>query len=480
VHQGDVVVEGDDLLGDGVNVAARLEGLSQPGGICISGRVREDAVGKIALEVEDLGEPELKNIAQRHRVFRVRLGTAERPAPALPDKPSLAVLPFTNLSDDKEQEYFADGIADDVLTLLSRLRWLFVIARNSSFSYRGRSLDIRQIGRELGVRYLLEGSVRRAGGWLRLTAQLVDAATGSQVWAEKYEGAAEAVFDLQDRIAAAVAGVLAPTIIEAEIEHMQRKRPESLDAYDLTLRALSLIFEFTRESLEAAAAAAREAIRRAPGYARAHAFAALAIANLYLGRAMNFSQAAGEVIDLADRALRADRSDPQVLSVAGFVYATFAHDLTRGIALHEEALALNPNDAWCLLNSAWLLLRIGDCRRAIGQLELAMRLSPRDRFGFLMVEGLAIGHLLEGDLETAYRHAVRCAQTKPDYPFANANLASIAALLGREAEAREAVVRQLALDPSFTIAGMSERYPARLQEKWEIYFEGLRRAGLPE
>jgi adenylate cyclase len=480
VHQGDVVVEGDDLLGDGVNVAARLEPLAEPGGICISGRVREDAAGKLALEVEDLGEPELKNIAQRHRVFRVRLDQPERPALALPDKPSLAVLPFTNLSDDKEQEYFADGIADDILTVLSRLRWLFVIARNSSFSYRGRSLDMRQIGRELGVRYLLEGSVRRAGGRLRLTAQLIDAATGSQVWAEKYEGAAEAVFDLQDRIAEAVAGILSPTIIEAEIERMQRKRPESLDAYDLTLRALSLIFEFTRDAFESALEVSREAIRRAPGYARAYAFAALASANLYILRAVTFSQAAGEVIDLADRALRADRSDPQVLSVAGFVYATFAHDLTRGIALHEEALALNPNDAWCLLNSGWLLLRAGDCRRAIEQIELAMRLSPRDRFGFLMIEGLAIGHLLEGDLESAYRHALRSVQTKPDYPFGSANLASIAALLGREAEARAAAARLLSLDPSFTIASVSERYPARAQEKWEIYFAGLRRAGLPE
>jgi adenylate cyclase len=481
LHSADVTVQPDgDLLGDGVNVAARLEGLAEPGGICISGRVREDAAGKIALDIEDIGTPELKNIAQQHRVFRVRLGAPEQPVLALPDKPSIAVLPFANLSGDKEQEYFADGVADDILTALSRDRWLFVIARNSSFSYRDRSLDMRQIGRELGVRYLLEGSVRRAGGRLRLTAQLIDAATGSHIWAEKYEGPAEAVFDLQDSISQAVASILSPTIRNAEIERMRRKRPESLDAYDLALRAISLTIDFSHEALESALQLAREALRRDPDYALALTLAALSIYNLYVVGRVTFSDAATEALDLADRALRADRSDPNVLNVAGLVYATFEHDVLKGIALCEEALALNPNEAWCLVNSALLLLEIGDCRRAIEQTELAMRLSPRDPFAFLMFHRLALGHLLEGDLETAYRHAVRCVQLKPDLFYGSAIVASTAALLGKEVEATAATARLLTLYPGYTIAEQKERRSTLAGEKWGIFFEGLRRAGVPE
>jgi adenylate cyclase len=223
VHQGDVVVEGDDLFGDGVNVAARLEGLAEAGGICISGRVLEDAAGKLALEVEDLGEPELKNIAQRHRVFRVRLGGAtERPALALPDKPSLAVLPFQNMSGDPEQEYFADGMVEEIITGLSSVRSFFVIARNSSFTYKGRAVDVKQVGRELGVRYVLEGSVRKAGNRVRITGQLVDATTGAHLWADRFDGALEDVFDLQDRVTASVAGVVEPTLRNAEIERARR------------------------------------------------------------------------------------------------------------------------------------------------------------------------------------------------------------------------------------------------------------------
>ena len=206
VHQGEVVPEGDDLLGDGVIIAARLEPLAEPGGICISSRVREDASGKMALEVDDLGEPELKNIAAKIRVFRVRLGAAERPPLPLPDKPSLVVLPFQNMSGDPEQEYFADGMVEEITTALSRIRSLFVIARNSAFTYKGRAVDVRQVGRELGVRYVLEGSVRKAGSRVRITGQLVDAATGAHLWADRFDGTLEDVFDLQDQVTASVVG----------------------------------------------------------------------------------------------------------------------------------------------------------------------------------------------------------------------------------------------------------------------------------
>ena len=233
VHQGEVVPEGDDLLGDGVIIAARLEPLAEPGGICISSRVREDASGKMALEVDDLGEPELKNIAAKIRVFRVRFGAAERPPLPLPDKPSLVVLPFQNMSGDPEQEYFADGMVEEITTALSRIRSLFVIARNSAFTYKGRAVDVRQVGRELGVRYVLEGSVRKAGARVRITGQLVDAATGAHLWADRFDGTLEDVFDLQDQVTASVVAAIQPNLLKAEIERAQRKPTENLQAYDL-------------------------------------------------------------------------------------------------------------------------------------------------------------------------------------------------------------------------------------------------------
>jgi adenylate cyclase len=233
VHQGEVVTEDDDLLGDGVIIAARLEPLAEPGGICISARVREDAAGKIALEVDDLGTPKLKNIAAKIQAFRVRFTPAERPALPLPEKPSLAVLPFQNMSGDTEQEYFADGVVEDIITAIARNGWLFVIARNSSFAYKGKSPDVRVVGRELGVRYVLEGSIRRSSKRVRITCQLIEAATGGHIWADRFDAETEDIFDLQDHITAAVVGAIEPSLKRAEIARATAKPTERLDAYDL-------------------------------------------------------------------------------------------------------------------------------------------------------------------------------------------------------------------------------------------------------
>ena len=243
IHQGDIVVEEGDIFGDGVNVAARLEGLAEPGGICVSVRVQEDAAGKLDLAFEDMGDQALKNIARPVRAYRVvtAAGSAATRAisgPPLPDKPSIAVLPFANMSGDPEQEYFADGMVEEIITALSRIRWLFVIARNSSFTYKGRTVDVKQVGRELGVRYVLEGSVRKGGNRVRITAQLIDATNGAHLWADRFDGLLEEVFELQDRVAISVAGVIEPTLRQTEIDRARRKRPDSLDAYDLCLRAL--------------------------------------------------------------------------------------------------------------------------------------------------------------------------------------------------------------------------------------------------
>jgi TolB-like protein len=248
INVGDIIIDGTDMWGDGVNVAARLEALSEPGGICVSGRVQEDVHGRLDIAFEDIGERQLKNIARPVRVYRVRLnGTANEPAPALPNKPSIAVLPFNNMSGDPEQEYFADGVVEEIITALSRMRWLFVIARNSSFTYKGRAVDVKQVGRELGVRYVLEGSVRKAANRVRITAQLIVAVTGAHLWADRFEGALDDIFDLQDQVTASVVGAIAPKLEEAEVERAKHKPTESLDAYDYFLRGVASLHLWTRE-----------------------------------------------------------------------------------------------------------------------------------------------------------------------------------------------------------------------------------------
>ena len=246
IHQGDIIVEDGDIFGDGVNLAARLEGLAEPGGICVSARVRSDATGKVDVAFDDLGDQQVKNIARPVHVFSIRLGSGAVSAPAppplaLPGKPSIAVLPFQNMSGDAEQEYFADGMVEEIITALSRIRWLFVIARNSTFTYKGQAVDVKRVGRELGVRYVLEGSVRKGGNRVRITAQLIEAETGAHLWADRFDGSLADVFDLQDQVATGVAGVIEPTLQAAEIRRSSERPKSDLTAYDLYLRALSAI-----------------------------------------------------------------------------------------------------------------------------------------------------------------------------------------------------------------------------------------------
>src|SRR5262249_50338913 len=278
LHQGDIVVEDGDILGDGVNVAARLEALAEPGGICVSQRIHEDAIGRVDVIFEDMGEQQLKNIARPVRVHRVRRqgGQAtKRPALALPDKPSIAVLPFQNLSGDSEQEYFADGMVEDIIAALSRYRWLFVIARNSSFTYKGRAVDVKQVARELGVRYVLEGSVRKAASRVRISGQLIDGSTGAHLWADRcFEGALADIFDLQDQVTASVVGAIAPRLEQAEIERAKRKPTESMDAYDYYLRGMASFYQWTRECIDEALRLFYRAIELDPDFASAYGMAA--------------------------------------------------------------------------------------------------------------------------------------------------------------------------------------------------------------
>ena len=274
INAGDIIIDGTDIWGDGVNVAARLEALAEPGGICVSGRVQEDVHGRLEIAFEDIGEQQLKNIVRPVRVYRVRLKGATKAAPALhPHKPSIAVLPFNNMSGDPEQEYFADGMVEEITTALSRTRWLFVIARNSSFTYKGRAVDVKQVGRELGVRYVLEGGVRKAADRVRITAQLIDASTGAHLWADRFDGSLEDIFELQDQVTASVVGAIAPRLEQAEVERAKHKPTESLDAYDYFLRGIASLHSWTKESNDEALRLFNKAIELDSDFASAYGMA---------------------------------------------------------------------------------------------------------------------------------------------------------------------------------------------------------------
>ena len=385
INVGDIVVEEDDIFGDGVNVAARLEGMAEPGGICVSERVQEDAAGRLDLAFDDMGEQTLKNIARRVRVYRVRGIAAAKspsapatPVPPFPEKPSIAVLPFQNITGDPEQGYFVDGMVEEIITALSRIRWLFVLARNSSFTYKGQAVDVKRAGRELGVRYLLEGSVRKAGNRVRIAGQLIEAETGAHLWADRFDGLLEDVFDLQDKVASAVAGVIEPALQAAEIRRSAERPTSDLTAYDLYLRALSL-YEGGRAGVQEALELLGRAIERDPDYGPALALAAHCHQVLdIIGWSNDPATNRNEGIDLARKALRVARDDPDVLGRAAHAFGYFGEDLDAAIALVDRARELNPSFALGWFRSGWLRLWRGEPHLAIEHFQASLRLSPRN------------------------------------------------------------------------------------------------------
>jgi adenylate cyclase len=486
VHQGEVVAEGDDLLGDGVIIAARLEPLAEPGGICISARVREDAAGKMALECDDLGTPELKNIAAKIHVFRVRLGPAERPTLSLPDKPSLVVLPFQNMSGDPEQEYFADGMVEEITTALSRIRSLFVIARNSAFTYKGRAVDVRQVGRELGVRYVLEGSVRKAGSRVRITGQLVEAATGTHLWADRFEGTLEDVFDLQDRMTASLVAAIEPNVRAAEIQRAQRKPTANLQAYDLLLRALPHLYGGTQAGAAEAMRLLQQAVAIDPSYALGLAYLAECQWRTIIRSLIDPGDlTVAEMVPLVQSALTLDPNDPEVLAIAGEITARIGGDLSGGIALLDRSLELNPNNAGALTTAAALRAFSGDTAAAISLLDRSARHNPLD-WNYRLCSCYTITYFVAGEYERVVEWSARALQQLPHSIIGLRYRAASLGQLGRLEEGREVAQHLLAVFPDFTIT----RYRRHLEFYLNNVFrtpgitdalcEGLRRCGVPE
>ena len=477
INVGDIVVEDGDIFGDGVNVAARLEALAEPGGICVSARVQEDATGRLDLDFEDIGQQQLKNIARPVRAYRV--ATSARGAitrhdadPPLPDKPSIAVLPFQNISGDPEQEYFADGMVEEIITALSRIRWLFVIARNSSFTYKGRAIDVKQVGRELGVRYVLEGSVRRAGGRVRITAQLIDAASGAHLWADRFDGSLEDVFELQDRVAVNVAGVIEPTLQAAEIRRAANRPTSDPTAYDLYLRAVPLWASHEKEPIIQALGLLGRAIERDLHYGSALGLAALCHQLLATSDWTNDTEAhRREGIDLARRALRCAPDDPDVLANAAVVLGSLGEDIDVAIGSIERSLALNPSFARGWVWSARLRNFAGQPDLAIEHFKTSLRLSPRDRMGTFSLP-LGTAYFLKHQFAEAAATLLASLEQAPSLPVGYQLLASSYAHMGRLDEARQVVKRLRAITPVVIPTIILYRNPAHR----ELFLTGLRLA----
>ena len=487
VNLGEVIVGADgDLFGDGINIAVRLEGVADPGGILISEKVYSEVEGKLEVGFEDRGDQQLKNIAKPVRAFAVHAGAHRAPTdrlswlPPLPNKPSIAVLPFENMSGDPEQEYFADGMVEEIITALSRFKSFFVIARNSSFTFKGRAMDIKEVGRRLGVRYVLEGSVRKASGKVRITAQLIDATTGIHLWSDRFEGDLENIFELQDQVASGVVGAIDPKLLEAEMARVKRKAPANYDAYDCFLRASALIHQWTTEGREEALRLFYKAIELDPDYGQAYAFATMCYCWRKVdGLATDLGNERCETERLAREAIRLGRDDAFSLCHAGLALAQVVGELNEGAALIERALALNPNLAGSWNMGGWVRLWLNQPDAAIDHFARAMRLSPLD-FGFHAAEtGTAFAHIRAGRYEEASLWAERALRGQPRSADAAQAVALSSALVGDLEKAKEAIRRLLEIAPNRRIstALISKNLSPKAKAR---FIDILREAGMPD
>ncbi|MEK7876607.1 MAG: adenylate/guanylate cyclase domain-containing protein [Pseudomonadota bacterium] len=484
VHLGDVMEKTDGTIyGDGVNIAARLEGLAEPGGITVSDAVQSAVRGRVSATFADQGEQQVKNIV--HTVHAYRLvkaqreavtGALDRSSKASSEKPSIAVLPFANMSGDPEQEYFADGISEDILTGLSKLRWFFVIARNSSFTYKGKAVDVKRVARELGVRYVLEGSVRKGGNRVRITTQLIDASTGNHIWADRYDGDLTDVFALQDEITKKVVAAIEPKLLEAEGIRSQNRSPEDLGAWDMVIQANSLFWRLTKGEGEAAIAILQRAVERYPNYAPAHSMLAFdLLVSGYIGWALmepQLQQAAG----LAARAEELDHGDPWAHLALGYV-AFVRRRTSAAAAEFQRALALNPNFAAAHGYLGWALAFDGQSEQAIAHLKEAIRMSPHDPQNAIFNTGLAIAHYLAGRFAEAVEYSRETLQQRSAFTAGHRIYCASLAQNGQIDEAREALARLKEVHPDLSIAWIESNVPYTAAPMAK-FVEGMRKAGL--
>jgi adenylate cyclase len=482
ISLGDVIVEGSDLYGNGVNVAARMEGLAEPGGICISGNVYEHVRTDASVGFEDLGEQQVKNIDRPVHAWRVRTEAKDDaprpPALPLPDKPSIAVLPFTNMSGDPEQEYFADGLVEDITTGLSRFKWLFVIARNSTFIYKGRPFDIKQVGRELGVRYVLEGSVRKGAGRVRITTQLVEAESRTQIWAERYDRAIDDIFELQDDITTSTVAAIEPSLRQAEIERARRKRSENLDAYDLVLRAMSFSNSGMPDGASQAMPLLERALKLDPNYAVAHGQIAYCHEVLYL-RAGRREENRLAAIHYGHAAISLGPDDATALIYGGIAIGLVEHNLPLSLNSFEMALAISPSAASAYLWGALILGWGAEAERAIEWGNRGIRLSPFDPWVTAAYHGIGLGHFVRARYAESVAALQAAIRSKPGFSISHFLLAASLVKLDRLEEARAAAARGLQLQPNYSSRGQCAAIGA-VPELAAPLIEAMQAAGLPE
>jgi adenylate cyclase len=482
INVGDIIIDGGDIYGDGVNVAARLEAVAEPGGICVSGRVFEDTQRKVDVTFRDAGEQHLKNITRPVRVYRVEIGeesTTQRAAPAfsLPDKPSIAVLPFNNMSGDPAQEYFADGVVEEITTALSRIHWLFVIARNSSFTYKGRAVDVKQVGRELGVRYVLEGSVRRSGGRVRVTAQLIEADTGHHLVAETYDREVTDLFELQDEIATTIAGAIEPEVLKYERDRIASRPRHDQDAYELYQRGLWHHYRHSKADNAEAQACFRRALAIAPEYAQAMASLGLALCNAaFLNWSDDPERCYRDAFELAQRAITLDPRDAVAHFTMGAV-CMWTSRFDRSMAEMKEAIKLNPSfaAAHCILG--YLHVYAGHPEEAIPLAEKGIRLSPNDPRLFMWLPALAAAHYQLRHYEQAIEIGLHAWDLRRSWAAGLRYVVAGLAQLGRIEEAQAALADLKGLDDNLAFVEGNLRRLYKDQAGADHILEGLRKAG---
>ena len=484
INLGDIIIDGDDIYGDGVNIAARLEALAQPGGICIASIVHESLGNRIETEFSDAGEHDIKNIARPIRVFHWPANEQSRPPQSAkttaPEKPSIAVLPFNNMSGDQEQEYFSDGLAEDIITELSRFSELFVIARNTTFTYKGKSVKVDEVCSELGVRYLLEGSVRKAGNRVRVNAQLIDGATEAHLWADRFDRDLDDIFAVQDEITQAIVTAVAPETISAELKRSQSKHPENLGAWEKLMQARWHLGKLTKQDNAAAKSLLESAIELA--HSMAGSYSALAVCHLHDMLHM-WRDDAKVAIALADEAARnavsLDSSDAEAYAILGMT-SIFAREFDDAFEYLERAIRINPNlaNAYGLLCAAHGLSRQYD--DSVFVIEHAMKLSPRDSSVPIWYAGWGISAYIDERYEECIRVGKMALRAHHNYASTLRQITASYGMLGKTDEATASLVPLLERMPDLTVSQTRQIVPFRYDEDQERFLEGLRRAGLPE